>query len=201
MLDFIRKLFGRRPGPKHEVHPAVEIMLGIRPPVQTVQAATAMLASSAPEDRRHAAHALGAFGDRTISPLLLAATGDPDELVRIYAIQSLGRLGETAAVLPLCELLTRDGAPPLVVTNVLAALAELRDPRAVGDLVGLLRSPDAFVRYDAAHALGEIGHPDALPFLEAILSDPAMPEREDQGTLWSVGENARRAIGKIRSRA
>lgn len=199
MPSFLRRLLGLSKGSEIEVHPTVAIMLGPQVPVGSLQDASELLASAIPEDRRRGAYALGGLGDRSVSPLLINAIRDVDELVCVYAIQSLGHLREHAAVLPLCELLAQNDVPQLVTTDAIAALAELRNSKAVGVLVRLLKSQDDFVRYDAAHALGEIGDSSAIPFLDAILSDATIPEREDQETLWSVGENARLAIEKIRS--
>jgi len=56
--------------------------------------------------------------------------------------------------------------------GVIEALGEIRDPRAVDPLIGLLGDDDNEVRWEAALALGEIADPRAFGPLEATLRDP-----------------------------
>jgi HEAT repeat protein len=56
--------------------------------------------------------------------------------------------------------------------GVIEALGEIRDPRAVEPLIGLLGDKDNEVRWEAALALGEIADPRALGPLEGALRDP-----------------------------
>lgn len=75
---------------------------------------------------------------------------------------------------------------------------------AVAALVSATRSPDAFARFDAAGALGDLAQEEAArslvctvdvrAALVAMASDDAMPRRDSVSTAWSVGENARRAL-------
>lgn len=56
--------------------------------------------------------------------------------------------------------------------GVIEALGEIRDPRAVEPLIGLLGDNDNEVRWEAALALGGIADPRALGPLEGALRDP-----------------------------
>ena len=97
----------------------------------------------------------------------MSALSDPDTYVRVYAIQSLSRLRSKDAVEP-CSALLASGAPRLVMVNAIKALAEIRDPNSVPALIGATRHEDAFVRHDAAWALGEIGDTRGCPSIGSI---------------------------------
>ena len=56
--------------------------------------------------------------------------------------------------------------------GVIEALGEIRDPRAVEPLIGLLGDKDNEVRWESALALGEIADPRAFGPLEGALRDP-----------------------------
>jgi HEAT repeat protein len=87
-------------------------------------------------------------------------------------------------------------------TFAVDAIANLASthPRALETLVDLTRHGDAFVRWEAASMLGTVGRSAAIPALEAMIGDETMPRSPHRGTSWSVGENARQAIEKIRAR-
>lgn len=92
-----------------------------------------------------------------------------------------------------------------------------RNPRALSALVEATRHPDGFARFEAAHVLGEVLSPPtpttpandalaarearaAIEALEALRGDATMPRAPSRSTAWSVGENATRALAKIRAR-
>ena len=82
------------------------------------------------------------------------------------------------------------------------ALGEIGSAEALPTLVKLLSDSKPFTRYDAALALGEIGDASAVPALTKLFDDDTMPEREDEDgdfvdTLYSVGEQAKRAVAMI----
>lgn len=163
------------------------------------------LGSDDAEKRRTAAYELGQNGSSLAVPHLIAALDDADLQVRIYAIQSLRDLRDPLAVQPLCELLEKQSAEPLIVSNIMRALGAIRSNQALPTLLEALRSDDPFTRYDAAFALGEIGDPSAIPALEKLSTDTTMPERAAgqggaQSTVYSVGEQAQRAIELLRTR-
>ena len=147
--------------------------------------------------RRIAAHELGNFNSPAVVEKLHGALNDPDKWIRVCSIEALANLDDKTVVKPLCEILEQSDIEYDIRSNALRALADLRDPRAMPTLIKLLASENAFTRYDAAFALGEIGDPDAIEHLKEIVSDTAMPEENDNDTIWSVGENAQKAIDKI----
>lgn len=157
------------------------------------------------DERRTAAYALGNSNDTDAVPKSLAALDDPDLYVRIYAIQSLRDLKDDRAVQRLCRLLEEQASEPLIVSNVTIALGSIRSPKAIPTLAAALNSDEPFTRYEAAFALGQIGDPSAIPALEKLLSDKTKPERFnaigllEESTVYTVGEQAQRAIGMIRS--
>jgi hypothetical protein len=88
-----------------------------------------------------------------------------------------------------------------------ANASEAERGAAVASLVWATRSRDAFARFDAAGALGDLAQEesarslvrtaDVRAALKAIANDDAMPRRGGVSTAWSVGENARRALRHV----
>ena len=162
------------------------------------------LTSDDVEARRTAAYELGQSRDPQAAARLLAALDDADLYVKTYAIQSLATLKAKDAVAPCCALLRSD-APPLVLVNAIKALATIGDPAAVPALIEATRHENAFVRHDAAWALGEFADPRAIPALEALLADTTIPvERDESGltsqtSIYSVSDHAQRSLAKIRT--
>jgi HEAT repeat protein len=143
------------------------------------------------------ADALVSIGTPSVLPLCeVLNTGSPG--AREWAVEALGRIGDTRAVLPLrealcdrrawdgrpkaAEALGKIGAPavlPLcealgdVSSDVRARAAEtlgrLRDRRAVPSLCAALRDEEWWASCSAAIALGQIGDPEAVvPLCEAL---------------------------------
>ena len=163
----------------------------------------AQLSDTNPDVRRDAAYELGETHDIAAVPHLLALLTD-DLYVRVHAIQALRELGDRSATAPLCSLIAAEAPHRLIMSNTCRALGAIADERAIPTLQTLLLSPEPFARYDAAFALGEIGHESAIPTLRGIADDQTMPVYEDedgdcQETIYSVGEQAKRAIDMIPS--
>jgi len=93
--------------------------------------------------------------------------------VKHAAAESLGRIRDDRAVLPLIEALTAD---MWLQFPAAMALGELADSRAVGPLVALLEMPGA--NMPAIQALGKIGDPAALEPLGKLLEDEEPSMRE-----------------------
>jgi HEAT repeat protein len=125
---------------------------------------------------------------------------DPDMGVRGQAAAALGQIG---AAEPLIRALhAPDAQLRQIVTQ---ALGQVRDPRAVGPLIGALRDshgevrqqvafvlakigpaavaplidalrhPDPFIRWNVARVLGSIGDPRALPELDRLAREDNAP--------------------------
>ena len=149
------------------------------------------------DQRREATYDLGDFPARDVFSVLSNLLDDQDEYVRVYAIQSLVRLKDNAAVPFLVDRAARP-QPELVLTNAIRALAEFGDRRATSVLCQLLSSEEPMIRYEAAFALGEIGDTDALPDLRRLTADSTIPSSgDDIDTIESVGEIAGKSIRKI----
>jgi HEAT repeat protein len=67
----------------------------------------------------------------------------------------------------------------------------------VGDfetVLGLARHREALIRFRVAYGLGERGDPRAIPVLTEMTADDCQPP----GTAWSIGEQARKALAKLK---
>jgi len=151
--------------------------------------------------RSRAAKALGNMGDaRAVGPLI-SLLGDETDFVRWNAAEALGEIGDPAAAEPLSQtLLDKDrgiqwratlalgkmGEPGVQVLlqaleeggayttqDLIAALADLGEMRALEPIVRALGSTTKEVRWNAIIALGKLGDPTAIgPLAELLPSDP-----------------------------
>jgi aminopeptidase N len=140
---------------------------------------------------RARAAALEALG-RTKSPealtvLTAAVNSDsPDDLLRIYALRSLGYLGNDKAV----PLLIDWSKPGKAIDSRAAAIASLarldkQNKEITQQIASYLDEPYFTMRWSASHALGARGDASAVPALEALLkrddlSIEMVPEIKDQ---------------------
>jgi len=114
---------------------------------------------------------------------LIRALRHPDLSVQWEATAALGSLGPEA----MDELLRRlPGRNRAVKLGIIEALGEIRDPRAVGPLLGELGDSGVEVRWETALALGEIGDPRATGPLLPGLRDPDRYVR--YGTALALGK-------------
>jgi len=103
---------------------------------------------------------------------LLEKLKSSDNQVRIYAISSLGEIGDKRAVEPLCKLLSkiidspRWGEMESLGREIITALGKLKDKRAVPILINYLRSEKVYHLQPIYLALGRIGGNDALKYLK-----------------------------------
>lgn len=103
---------------------------------------------------------------REVVGLLLPALQDPWTIVQTDAIHTLASLGDERVVDPLIGLLKADD--PLVVNNVMSALARFHISRAVPLILPFLYAKELNTRYAAIGALGGIGGEQALDSLLAL---------------------------------
>jgi len=87
---------------------------------------------------------------------LIRALDNEDRSVRTAAVEALGELGDSRAVLPLISLLEDPGEETALREQVCAALGLIGGPRAVEALASVLKDDDWDVRGAAAEALSEI---------------------------------------------
>jgi HEAT repeat protein len=162
------------------------------PAEESVQALIPLLNDKDEFVRREAVHALGLTRSRNatsaISGLLL---NDKRDSVRSAAAIALGRIGDESAVVTLATVLSPDlysanktrGKPEknaFVLRAAAAALGRIRSRAGSPSLIATLSNDKQTddVRREAAHALGLIGDPAAVPALKvaARASDPYLSE-------------------------
>ena len=136
--------------------------------------------------RRETAYALGLTHSRiATSALSDRLVNDKKDGVRGAAAIALGEIADEGAVVTLVAVLAPQSSPqskgnrkqkeernPFVLRAVAVALGQIRSRAGVPALVAALTNeklPDD-VRREAAHALGEIGDPAALPALRTVSS-------------------------------
>jgi HEAT repeat protein len=116
--------------------------------------------------------ALARGGSRSISALVSALRSNDDD-VAMYAATALGEARDPAAVPHLIRLLQH---PDLNVAQAaIDALGKLRAQSAASPIEAMLEA-DPWLRFAAAHALGEIGHPGSVHALMRAAADPAISE-------------------------
>jgi len=151
--------------------------------------------------REEAAAALAAIGDAAI-PFLLKALQHEDWLVRLHAVESLGKARSKQAVESLLSLLFND-RDSAVREDAVRALGEIGDPQAVDYLFKTLQEPG--LRTLTVEALGRIGDQRAVPVLIEILTGVRPPEATrtavgcgDQWNEEAITQSAAaRALGAI----
>ena len=135
------------------------------------QELTRTLSTAHPILRARAADILGLRKDKTAVPNLLDALKGEYYTVRARAALALGRIGDKRAIDPLLTALkdTEDD----VRIGACLGLGFFKEPSTFDEITNiLLDDPKIEVRQAAAKALGNTGHPAAVPFLMEALRDP-----------------------------
>lgn len=115
--------------------------------------------------REEASSALAAIGEAAI-PALLHTLTHQDWLVRLHAVESLGKTKSPKAVEPLLSALFNDG-DSAVREDAIRALGDIGDPQAVEFLFTAMNEPG--LRTLAVEALGRIGDRRAVPVLIKVV--------------------------------
>ncbi|MBS1153885.1 MAG: repeat protein, partial [Myxococcaceae bacterium] len=142
---------------------AVNAILSLGSP-QTERLALEAARSSNPQQRRGGVRIIATLGYESGLPALLAAIEDEDERLRDIALPGLALLERPAAL----DALLAAASHPSTRTCAAAvrALGQASSDARIGPALGTaLGHPDAWVRYQACHALGrrkEVGSIDAL---------------------------------------
>jgi HEAT repeat protein len=130
-----------------------------------------LLPTAHPILRARVADVLGLRKDRSAVPALLDALKGEFYTVRARAALALGRIGDKRAVEPLF-LALKDPEDDVRIGACLG-LGFFKDPSTFDEITNvLLDDPKIEVRQAAAKALGNTGHPAAVPFLMEALRDP-----------------------------
>jgi HEAT repeat protein len=144
---------------------------------------------------------LAAIGEAAL-PSLLEALKHPEWLVRLHAVEALGKSRSADAVEPLLWALFNDH-DQAVREDVVRALGELGDGRAMEFLITVMKEPG--LRPLAVEALGKIGDRRAVPVLIAVLEDSDRPVASRAvagcGDSWDEEMNTKgaavRALGSL----
>ena len=155
--------------------------------------------------REEASTALAAIGEAALSSLLAALTHG-EWLVRLHAVEALGKTRSSEAVVPLLSVLFND-QDRAVREDAVRALGQIGDARAVEFLMTVMKEPG--LRPLAIEALGRIGDRRAVPVLINVLEDMDRPKTsqpiEGCGDHWNediiVLGVAAKALGVIRDEA
>ena len=131
------------------------VFRGMRAATPQVRCAAVMAASRLPSER---------YGNT-----LVALLDDPDDDVRLGAIEALGR-GRHKAAVP--TLVNRLKAGDRNSIRIIWALGEIGDERAVPALMTQYRSNEPFTRQKAVEALGKVGGSEAMLVLMEAMVDP-----------------------------
>jgi HEAT repeat protein len=120
-----------------------------------------------------AMHYLSAIHATGLSSLLVPLIDSADNAVSAEAIQACGKSAEPACAAALETKLRSPDFPDARRSEVILALGELKDQKAVDDLIAIAKNSDEdkIRRVYAADALGKIGDARALPVLKAMFSE------------------------------
>ena len=117
---------------------------------------------------------LSAIKAAELSPLLTPLFDSADNSVASEAIRACGKSGETACGAVLEAKLKSPDFPDARKSEVILALGDLKDAKAVDDLIAIAKNTDEdkIRRVYAADALGKIGDARALPVLKDMFAEP-----------------------------
>ena len=121
------------------------------------------------------AFALQRIGDKRAAPALLELLKTKGRYTPAFAARGLGGVRDASSAPALLAFLAPSaGAAPEVVTQVIRALAQIEDPRAVEPLLRLVVDPktSSNLRLEAVNALGTLRAGEALTLVQDLLTDP-----------------------------
>jgi HEAT repeat protein len=129
------------------------------------------LSTAHPILRGRVAEVLGMSRNRNAIPALLEALQGEYFTVRSRSALALGKIGDPKAIQPLIHAL-KDPEDEVRIAACLA-LGMFKEPSTFDDITNVLLDDRKIeVRQAAATALGNTGHPEALPYLIEALHDP-----------------------------
>jgi hypothetical protein len=141
--------------------------------------------------------------DPAAAPLFLSVVNDENKQTRLMAIQGLGRVRSAEAVPALAGLIRGD-EDEMIALNAVMALKSIGGSSTFPALVQATRHRAAFIRRDAAIALGAVGDRSVLPALERLLQDDAAPKKYTglcpTQESRPVAQHAQEAIDKVTAR-
>jgi len=152
--------------------------------------------------REEAGTALARLGPAAL-PVLVEALGHAEWLVRLHAVEALGKTKSPEAVAALLQLLFNDRDSSLK-EDAVRALGEIGHVSAVEFLLTAMKEPG--LRPLVAEALGKIGDAKAVPALVAVVEGTSQPDLSRVvtgcGDKWTeemaVQTAATKSLGQIR---
>jgi HEAT repeat protein len=164
--------------------------LGVRDGEPAARAIVAGWATGTPAVTSAAAAYLSSLHAEGLGALLLPLVDADDAVVCAAALRAIGASRDAAAVAPLLAKLASVEYPDARKSDLVVALGELRDDRAVDALIRIAkgRDEDKTRRLYAADALGKIGDRRALPVLKGLFD-------EDDALLRAYAASALAAFG------
>ncbi|MDO8425974.1 MAG: HEAT repeat domain-containing protein [Deltaproteobacteria bacterium] len=105
-------------------------------------------------EKIRAIYALTDLKGQRVTEILIKAAKDPSEDVRAAALRVLGGKGESA--MPALVEALKD-ASPVVVRVAVDSLSNYRDPRLLGPLMQILKSPDTGIVERALEVISRLG--------------------------------------------
>jgi HEAT repeat protein len=146
--------------------------------------------SDDPTERLKGVKSMSESTDPKAIEYLVQALGDSDMRIKAKAIDACGNLRATDATPVLIQQLFLRTTDPEVKQRILAALGKIGDARAAKPIQEFLgRDLDLPTKGTALYALGDIGDPDSIEFLQTTERDEPAP---------TIKRIAREAEGKIR---
>jgi HEAT repeat protein len=145
--------------------------------------------------RIYAALALGDQNDPRVVPALMSSLEDDNPNVRFHAIESLGKLHATDAVVQLAKAALSGDF--YLAFPALDALKRIGDSSVAPKLVPLLE--DRLTRGVAAETLGALGDDMAVGPLVALLNTPQAPVTEIAGALAALHTDMKACISRASS--
>jgi S1-C subfamily serine protease len=133
---------------------------------EVLKSLEAMLADKDQFRRKQAVDAMGTWAKPETIPVLIRCLDESALLVKLAAIDALGRLKDQRAAEPLAKLLAEPG-PRVQAAKALKLLGE----KAESAVVGLLKHADPDVRREACRLLKDIGTSSSLTDLQTACSD------------------------------
>lgn len=142
-------------------------------------------------------------GSRAVSLLIQLLRASADDQLKVSAAYGLGDLRDARARRVLLSTLQNRKNDMHVRGYAAEALSKIirfktRDKGVMAALYAALEEESAYMRYEAAYAMGQMGSEEDIPRLQALADSDA---REVTGFLTTVREEALLAINQIRMRA
>lgn len=114
------------------------------------------------------AEALGSLGDKQAVPALLKMTSSRDDLVRLAAVASLGKLRDDKAVSTLLRFVDEEHTPPLITKRAIEALGHIQAAEAIPALLRamVLERKGVSFYLEASYALFQLGDLAVQPLID-----------------------------------